>query len=270
MWYLDPAVHFLKTLVAENCSGSRLEEKFGVLQNYDDFYNAFDIVTAPFQHLNYEVTLHLMTHNWKSNATLCILMPLSVIFLENIGYLPTLLSNACPFNAVLPSSGRPALCLFALLAFFAILTMQRDHLQAVTTFVCCFPRAWIAAFVSRQKINSGLALREFGLFPQGTTFFSPMLWGLLLMLMVLATALFSKFWFSRVCCWQLAYEVGVAETFCKDNAFWFFREQELMSSFMHACTFGRMSTPLLLVCFYLTYFIWGKGEIWLKERSEGK
>ena len=40
--------------------------------------------------------------------------------------------------------------------------MQRDHLQAVTTFVCCFPRAWIAAFVSRQKINSGLALREFG------------------------------------------------------------------------------------------------------------
>ena len=159
---------FLKTLVAENCSGSSLEEQFGVLQNYDDFYNAFDIVTAPFQHLNYEVTLHLMTHNWKSNATLCILMPLSVIFLENIGYLPTLLSNACPglwFNAVPPSSGRPALCLFALLAFFAILTMQRDHLQAVTTFVCCFPRAWIAAFVSRQKINSGLALREFGLFP---------------------------------------------------------------------------------------------------------
>ena len=205
MWYLDPAVHFLKTLVAENCSGSSLEEQFGVLQNYDDFYNTFDIVTAPFQHLNYEVTLH--------------------------------------FN---------------------------DHLQAVTTFVCCFPRAWIAAFVSRQKINSGLALREFGLFPQGTTFFSPMLWGLLLMLMVLATALFSKFWFSRVCCWQLAYEVGVAETFCKDNAFWFFREQELMSSFMHACTFGRMSTPLLLVCFYLTYFICGKGEIWLKERSEGK
>ena len=98
------------TLVAENCSGSSLEEQFGVLQNYDDLYNTFDIVTAPFQHLNYEVTLH--------------------------------------FN---------------------------DHLQAVTTFVCCFPRAWIAAFVSRQKINSGLALREFGLFPQGTTFFSPML-----------------------------------------------------------------------------------------------
>ena len=49
-----------------------------------------------------------------------------------------------------------------------------------------------------------------------------------------------------------------------------FREQELMSSFMHACTFGRMSTPLLLACFYLTYFICGKGEIWLKERREGK
>ena len=123
-------------------------------------------------------------------------MPLSVIFLENIGYLPTLLSNACSglcFNAVPPSSGRPALCLFALLAFFAILTMQRDHLQAVTTFVCCFPRAWIAAFVSREKISSGLALREFGLFPQRTTVFSPMSRGLLLMLMVVATALFSKF-----------------------------------------------------------------------------
>ena len=54
MWYLDPTVHFLKTLVAENWSESSLEEQFGVLQNYDDFYNAFDIVTALFQHPNYE------------------------------------------------------------------------------------------------------------------------------------------------------------------------------------------------------------------------
>ena len=96
---------FLKTLVAENCSGSSLEEQFGVLQNYDDFYNTFDIVTAPFQHLNYEVTLH--------------------------------------FN---------------------------DHLQAVTTFVCCFPRAWIAAFVSLEKISSVLTRRELDLFPRAASF----------------------------------------------------------------------------------------------------